>query len=105
MENTYSVVLTTCPNESEANRIIKAILENKLAACIQTFPINSHYIWEDKVCNENEIALLIKCNNNHYNELEKTILANHSYEVPEIILLQIKNGFSKYLGWIDEVSK
>jgi periplasmic divalent cation tolerance protein len=105
VDKTYAVVLTTCSNEEDAKKIINALLEKKLAACIQLFPINSYYSWKGEVCNDNEVALLVKCNRNHYAEIEETILANHTYELPEIILLPINGGLDKYLGWIDEVSK
>jgi len=105
MEKKYSVVITTCSNDEEVRKITSALLEKKIAACIQAFPISSYYTWKGEVCNENEIALLIKCNQNHYAEIETVILKTHSYDLPEIILLPINNGLDKYLSWIDEVSR
>ncbi|MCL2765126.1 MAG: divalent-cation tolerance protein CutA [Treponema sp.] len=104
MKNEYAVVITACPNEETAKKIIDALLENKLAACIQLFPINSYYSWKGEICNEKEIALFIKCNQNHYAKIEETIIKNHSYEVPEIVMLPVIGAFNKYLSWIDEVS-
>ena len=105
MEKTYAVVLTTCANEQDAKKIINALLLEKIAACIQLFPINSYYTWKGEISNDNEMVLLIKCNKNHYPQIESTIIINHNYELPEIILLPIENGLNKYLKWIDEVSK
>jgi periplasmic divalent cation tolerance protein len=76
-----------------------------LVACIQIFSINSFYSWKGEICNDNEVILLIKCNQKHYTEIEETIVKNHTYELPEIILLPINGGLNRYLGWIDEVSK
>lgn len=104
MNTNYAVVLTTCATEDDARTIIKAILEKKLAACIQTFPINSFYSWKGEVCNDAEICLFIKCNVKKYEEIEVTIKQNHTYELPEIILLPINAGFTDYLNWIDEVT-
>ena len=105
MEKSYAVVLTTCSNNEAAEKIATVLLEKKLAACIQMFPINSYYSWEGKICNDAEVALFIKCNKSHYDEIQKTVLENHTYDLPEIILLPIGSGYEKYLGWIDEVSK
>lgn len=105
MDKTYAVVLTTCSNEEDAKKIINALLERKLAACIQIFSVNSYYSWKGEVCNDKEIALFIKCNQKYYIEIEEAIIANHTYELPEIILLPINKGLNKYLSWIDEVSK
>ena len=105
MDKAYAVVLTTCSNNEDAKKIINALLEKKLVACIQIFPINSFYSWKGEICNDNEVTLLIKCNQKHYNEIEETIVKNHTYELPEIIMLPISDGLNRYLSWIDEVSE
>lgn len=105
MTNEYSVVLTTCSNLEEAKIIINALLTKKMAACIQTFPINSYYSWKGEICNDAELLLLIKCSSKHYKEIETIILNNHSYELPEIIQIPIEEGLDGYLKWIDEVSR
>ena len=105
MTKNYAIVLTTCANDEEAKKIITELLNRKLAACIQTFSINSHYLWKGEVCNDDEIILLIKCNESNYSNIEACILSNHTYELPEIIVLPINNGLEKYLNWIDEVCK
>ncbi|MCL2185686.1 MAG: divalent-cation tolerance protein CutA [Treponema sp.] len=100
----YAMVITTCPSEKEAKEIAQMLLEKKLAACVQLFPINSYYIWKNEINSDNEITLFIKCNHSFYQKIEDAIKAVHSYEVPEIIMLPVIDGFKKYLGWIDEVS-
>lgn len=105
MEKKYAVVLTTCANEGDAKTIIDAILKEQLAACIQLFPINSFYSWKGEVCNDKEVALLIKCKRDLCQEIENTIIEKHTYELPEIIVLPIDGGLKGYLNWIDEVSK
>jgi len=100
----YAMVITTCSSDDEAKKIAAKLLEMKLAACVQLFPINSYYIWNNKINNDKEITLFIKCNQACYPHIEDTIKTLHSYEVPEIIMLPIIDGFNKYLGWIDEAS-
>jgi periplasmic divalent cation tolerance protein len=105
MASQYAVVLTTCSNEDDAKKIIASLLEKKLAACIQTYPVNSFYSWKGSLCHDNEILLLIKCKYGLFDSIKADILENHPYEIPEIILLPISDGYGKYLSWIDEVSK
>ncbi len=105
MKNSYAIILTTCANEADAKVIIETLLEKKLVACIQQFPINSFYLWKGEVCNDGEITLLIKCNRNRYLEIEKAILETHTYELPEIIVIPIDGGLNQYLNWIDEVTQ
>ena len=100
--NEYAVVTTACANEDEADKIAFVLINSKLAACAQMFPVNSRYIWKGELCKDSEILLLIKCRRDKYAEIEKTILENHSYELPEIILAPVEGGYSKYLQWIDE---
>lgn len=101
----YAVALTTCASEDDAKKIIASLLEKKLAACIQTYPVNSFYYWKDSLCNDREILLLIKCKHELFDSIKNDILENHNYELPEIILLPIIDGYEKYLSWIDEVSR
>ena len=101
----YAVVLTAFPNEELAKQMARNLLEKKLAACVQLFPINSFYWWDDKICDDSEIMLFIKCNKKHYAQIEAAIIEKHTYETPEIIMIPVNAGFSKYLGWIDDVCK
>lgn len=105
MTNRYAVVLTTCSNEDDAKKIITSLLEKKLAACVQTYPVNSFYHWKESLCNDKEILLLIKCKYGLFDSIKNDILENHTYELPEIILLPISDGYERYLSWIDEVSR
>jgi len=104
MNSEFATIINTCPNEETAKKIANLLLEKKLAACIQCFPINSIYSWKGEICNDNEIILFIKCRQSRYTAIEETIIANHPYEVPEVIMLPVIGGFTRYLGWIDEVS-
>ncbi len=98
----YCVVLTACGSKEEADKIARGLLENKLAACIQTTDITSYYEWENKFNKDDEVLLLIKSRDLLYSKIEKYIIENHSYKVPEIIKTDITDGFNKYFSWIDE---
>ena len=84
--NKYCIVLTTFANETDATKVINAVLENKLAACAQVININSHYTWKGKVCHEPEVLILFKTQWNLYDLLESKIKEMHPYEIPERIV-------------------
>lgn len=103
--NEYCIVLTTVGNIEEAHKIIYTILESKLAACMQTINIGSHYIWKGEVCNDNEVLILFKTTWNLYDDLEAKIKEIHSYDTPEIIAIDIEKGYKGYLDWLKEVTR
>ena len=80
----------------------RSLVEARLAACVQIQSVQSVYRWKDKVCSEPEYVLAIKTTAARYAELEQFIRANHSYETPEIVRVEIAGGSREYLGWIGE---
>jgi periplasmic divalent cation tolerance protein len=96
----YGVVLVTASSSQEANAIAFALVEAKLAACVNVIPIQSIYTWQEEVHNEQEWQLLIKTDLSQFSALEAKIRELHSYEVPEIIALPIIAGSQSYLQWI-----
>lgn len=102
----YCIILTTVPEDISPSIMMTRLIEKNLAACIQTTTIRSHYKWEGKVENSNEIQLQIKTKKALYKQVESEILALHPYEVPEIIMIEMGDGYRNYLSWIeDEVAK
>lgn len=100
----YCVVLTTVGNVDDANKIINSVLNTKLAACIQTINIGSHYIWKSEVCHDQEVLILFKTSWSLYDDLESRIKELHPYDTPEILALDIERGVQEYFDWIDEVT-
>jgi periplasmic divalent cation tolerance protein len=95
------VVLTTTSSAEEAKSLARAIVEAKLAACVQILPeMESIYYWEGKVLQEAEHLLLIKTIPSRYDELEKFILEQHSYDTPEIVALDAERVSDGYLKWL-----
>ena len=101
----FCVVLTTTDSEVHAERIVDAVLEAKLAACLQLMPIKSCYVWEGKIARDNEVLMLIKAKRADYDALAACIRAAHTYEVPEIVRLDIAAGEQSYLDWITAVTR
>ncbi len=103
---TYLTVLTTTDTKELAYKISNFLVENRLAACVQIIgPIESVYIWKEKVENSKEYLLLIKTHHELYLQVEESIKTLHTYDTPEIIALPIRYGYYKYKQWIDEVTK
>ncbi len=97
------VVLVTCGSEEEAQKIANALVEDRLAACVNLVaPIRSIYRWEGRIWDEKEWLLIIKTQKHRFEELEKRVKSLHSYSVPEIVSLSITEGSSAYLEWIRE---
>ena len=101
----FCVVLTTTGSEEQAERIADAVLEAKLAACLQLMPIKSRYVWEGKIARDDEVLILIKAKSADYDDLAACIRAAHTYDVPEIVRLDIAAGAQSYLDWISAVTR
>ena len=97
----YSIVITTCADKEAAKAIAKLLIEKRLAACIQMFPIESMYVWQDKICDDNETTLFIKSKSVMFDKIADAIKESHTYELPEIIQIPIIGGLPEYLRWID----
>lgn len=96
------LVLTNVSLMEEGESIASKLVENKLAACVNILPkMTSVYWWNNKITKDDEFLLLIKTISNHEHEVYDYIRDNHSYEVPEIITLDINNIDKKYSEWLN----
>ena len=98
----YSIIISTFGDKESAKKTAKMLVEQRLAACVQLFPIESIYLWKDKITEDDEIVLLIKSKTELFEEITTFIKKNHSYDVPEIIQIPITDGLPQYLNWIDD---
>jgi len=97
------IVLTTTPNIEEAESLARKIVEARLAACVQVLPqMKSFYFWENAVQTDPEHLLLIKTVPEKYDELEKFIQTNHSYDVPEIVGIRSEKVSESYFKWLSD---
>jgi periplasmic divalent cation tolerance protein len=98
-------VLTTVDSEDEARKIADALVERKLAACVQVSRIDSVYTWEGETQNEAEFRLMIKTAAARYAAVEAAIVALHPYELPAIYALDLPQVYAPYAEWVDEHSR
>jgi periplasmic divalent cation tolerance protein len=97
------LILTTAGSDSEARRIATALVEQRLAACVNIVPkIQSVYRWQDKVEAAEEFLLIIKTLGAKQSAVESAIRELHSYELPECIAIAIDSGSTEYLKWITD---
>ena len=99
----HCVIFITAGSKEEAEKISRGLVESKLAFCVSTLPkVKSTYYWEDKIHVDKEFLLIVKTRQDQYEGLETWVKNNHSYEVPEIIVLPIEQGLPSYLNGIDD---
>ncbi len=98
----YCIIQTTYDKKKIAQKVATMLLAKKLAACIQINKIKSIYSYEDKVNKSNEYIISIKTKKSKYDEIQSFLKATHSYNLPEIICLDITNGSDEYFRWIEE---
>lgn len=99
---THHIVLTTCPDQENAERLANQLVETRLAACVNIVPgIRSVYRWKGEVVKDNELLLVIKSRTDRFDSLREMIITNHPYELPEVIAVSVSAAHLPYLAWID----
>ena len=95
------VVLVTASNEDEAAKIARTLVEERLAACANIIRnIRSIYRWEGEVQDDPEVLMVIKTRKELFGRIEKRVRELHSYDVPEVISLDITEGSEPYIKWL-----
>jgi len=96
------LVLTSLPDRGAARDLARALVEARLAACVQVgTPVESLYHWQGKLETASEVALAIKTTADAWPRLCAAIRERHPYELPEIVAVPIIDGLPDYLDWID----
>lgn len=103
--NDYAIVTTTVDSQEGADAIVARVLDEKLAACVQAFPVASHYVWQGERRKESEILLQMKIKSSDWAALREAIRDVHPYDTPEIVRTPIEDGHAPYLRWIDDVTR
>ena len=100
------LVVTNLPDRESAGKLAHALVEKRLAACVNVLsPCRSVYRWQGKTEDAEEFTVLIKTTRERYAALEAAIRAKHPYELPEIIAVPLAGGLRAYLEWVDTETK
>ena len=93
--------LSTCPDAETAATVARALVAERLAACVNRVPgAVSTYRWQGTLHDEAEVLLLIKTTRRRLAALDKRLVELHPYQVPELIALDVADGHAPYLDWL-----
>ncbi|MDT8363628.1 MAG: divalent-cation tolerance protein CutA [Nitrosomonas sp.] len=100
------MILTNYPDEASAKALADCLIGDRLAACVNIFPVcRSLYRWQSQLRETEEVPVMIKTTAGHYSAVEKTIKALHPYELPEILAVSFDKASPAYSQWvIDETN-
>jgi len=98
----FSIIYITAGDMSQARKIGRTLVEERLAACVNIFPITSIFRWKDNIDEANEFGIFVKTRSDKVKKIEEKVKEIHSYEVPCVVSLKIDEASAKYLEWIHE---
>jgi periplasmic divalent cation tolerance protein len=102
----FVVVFVTAPSVEVAANLAKALVTEKLVACVNILPgLRSIYTWEGKVCDEEEVLCVLKTRRELFPTLRDRVTTLHPYQVPEIIALPLVEGSAPYLAWLRDETR
>lgn len=97
------VALSTASSVEDAEFIARELVERRLAACVNIVPgVSSIYRWRGEVERSEEVQLVIKTSAERFEALREAVLKLHTYELPELVALEVKAGHAPYLAWLEE---
>jgi periplasmic divalent cation tolerance protein len=100
------IVYITAPNEEEAAKIAKILVEDRLAGCVNIVKdIRSIYSWQGKLEDEKEVLMIVKTGLELFSALTSKVKELHSYTVPEILAMPIVDGSEEYINWLQKATR
>ena len=100
------LVLSTCPDAETADRMARALVDERLAACVSTLPgVVSTYRWQGRVEQSREVQLLIKTSPDRLDALTTRLLELHPYELPEVLVVETAGGLAAYADWVADQTR
>jgi len=99
------LIIITVPDAKSANKISAMLVEQRLAACVNTITgVTSLYRWEGELNSDEELILLVKTASDNFDKISMAVKSIHPYDLPEIIAVPVVAGFSPYLKWVKDES-
>ena len=103
MQNKFAIILSTVDSPDYAQNIAHALVERRLAACVNIVPgVESIYRWQGKIDSAQELLLVIKTASDRFEQVREALRELHPYEVPECVMVEIEQGSAEYLEWLGE---
>lgn len=99
------LVYITAGSRDEAERLVKTLVKERLVACVNYFPINSCFLWENKIEKSREYVLLCKTLKSNFKKIQKRVREIHSYSTPAVMMIDLSDVDSKFFRWIVETIK
>lgn len=96
------VIILSTASPDNAKTIARALVEDRIAACVNMTGISSYYHWKGEFCDDSETLLIIKTMDSRKSEVMDAIRRLHTYELPEMIVIPVTGGFPPYLAWLNE---
>jgi periplasmic divalent cation tolerance protein len=101
MSDQVILALTSCPDEASAEAVATALVQERLAACVNRIGgLRSTYIWDARLQDQAEILLIIKTTAGRLDELQARLKSLHPYELPELLAIAVAGGNERYLDWV-----
>ena len=105
MDEAY-IVFITAKDEAQADAIASALVEERLAACVNIVPgVRSIYRWKGEICDDTETLAVIKTEAQRFDAMKARLVELHPYEVAEVIAMPVEAGHAPYLDWIASETK
>ncbi len=98
----FALVVTTVARKTDAKRLARLLLQQRLAACVQILPIESYYWWKGQIERNREFRLEAKTTARHAPTAMTALASAHPYEIPEILILPFRSGHPPYLHWLKQ---
>jgi periplasmic divalent cation tolerance protein len=106
LDNSYIIILVTCKDKLEAEKITQLLLKDRLIACGNIIsPVTSFFYWLGKIDKADECLIVMKSRRDLFAQVAEKVKSLHSYEVPEILALPIVESSKAYLDWMTGVLK
>jgi periplasmic divalent cation tolerance protein len=101
----FIFLYTTVGKKKDAQRISQILLQKRLIACTNIFPIDSQYWWQGKIQHDKEFGIVLKTAARNYQKIEQEIKRIHPYQCPCLVAFEIARGYKPYLSWIEDSIK
>lgn len=96
----YSIAMSTAPSREVAGALARALVDRRLAACVNVVPCSSVYRWEGEVQEDEEFLMVIKTRRTYIDDIRDLLEKEHPYDLPELVSMEVEDGSAGYLNWI-----